>query len=71
VLVEKLCMACEPHAAAYYSFEDFSLAPDASIGDNPALSHSGGTWASNSQTDRARSDRGKSQRSGAGKLPEA
>jgi len=36
----------------------FSLALHWPIRDNPALSHSGGTWAINPRTDRERSDRG-------------
>jgi hypothetical protein len=35
------------------AFAHFSLAPCAPIGDNPALSHSGDSWAGNSWTGRA------------------
>jgi len=48
----------------------FSLAPYAPIRDNPALTHSGGTWADNSRR-AARGATGEVERSGAGKNPEA
>jgi len=34
---------------AVQAFTYFSLAPYAAIRDNPALTHSGGTWADNSR----------------------
>lgn len=40
---------CTPGPA----FVHFSLAPPAPIGDNPALSHSGATWAGKFNTGRA------------------
>jgi len=49
LLVEKLCITCERRDTPLFPFAHFSLAPDAPMGDNPALSHSGGTWASNSR----------------------
>jgi len=52
-------------------FSYFSLAPYASIRDNPALTHSGGTGGRQVQMGRARGDRGEAERSGAGKNPEA
>jgi len=48
----------------------FSLAPYAPIRDNPALTHSSGTWADNSRR-AARGATGEVERSGAGKNPEA
>lgn len=51
-------------------FAHFSLAPFLPIGDNPALSHSGGTRGRHSEGPRT-GRQGKARRSGTGTIPEA